>query len=113
MLVLVFLYLPCRHVEATTGCRTVSIGYPTRPKLEDLAVLVAGKIRAEVGSGSDVFAVTQSMGGVILRLINGLADNGGVKWRGAVMLGPPNNGSSLARTLSQSWGGAFRLICGE
>eukprot|EP00803_Ostreobium_quekettii_P004276 evm.model.scf_510.6 EVM.evm.TU.scf_510.6 scf_510:70349-75897(-) len=103
-----------RHVEATTGCSTINIGYSTRPKLEDAALVVARKIRSEVGQGGDAFAVTQSMGGVILRLVSNLPDGGGVKWRGAVMLGPPNQGSSFARALlGTTFGGLFRLGFGE
>ena len=40
------------------------------------------------------------MGGVIWRIILGLPDID-VRWAGAVMLGPPNNGSGVARLLGQ------------
>ncbi|CAD7705283.1 unnamed protein product [Ostreobium quekettii] len=108
------LVLPRRRVEGATGCPTVNIGYPTRLPLPDAAEAVARELRARLPGGGDAFAVTHSMGGVILRLVGDMADGGGVTWRGAVMLGPPNRGSSLARALAGGpLGDLFRFLFGE
>ena len=81
-----------------------SAGYPsTEQPLAALAEGVARDIQQQVEPGGAVFLVTHSMGAVVWRIILGLSID--IVWAGAVLLGPPNNGSCLARMLGQvkSW----------
>lgn len=85
-----------------TGWKTVCLGYPSRSQpLQALAQGLVEKIKEAAGSSGRVFAITHSMGGIVLRHIMGLPDQGCVKWVGCVLLAPPNNGSAVARTMSQ------------
>ena len=58
-----------------------------------------------------VFAVTHSMGAIVLRHIMGLEDHGGVNWAGSILLAPPNNGSTVARILSQVFNAECLVCC--
>ncbi|KAK9807919.1 hypothetical protein WJX73_002237 [Symbiochloris irregularis] len=94
-----------RRVEEVTGWKCVCLGYPSRSQpLQALAEGLVEEIKAAAGSSGRVFAVTHSMGGIVLRHIMGLKDQGGVKWLGSILLCPPNQGSAVARIMSQVWG---------
>lgn len=77
------------------GYQTWSRSYPSRRHhVAALAAAVAQEIQEELGDGP-FYAVTHSMGGILLRF---LADK--LLWRGAVMLAPPNRGSRVAAALA-------------
>ena len=70
--------------------------YPSRRKpIADIADEVAARIEADV-PGRPLFAVTHSMGGIVLRH---LADR--FPWSGCVLLAPPNGGSRAAELASR------------
>lgn len=82
-----------RDLEAR-GFNTWARTYPSRRlPIDKLAALVAGWIRDEVPAGP-LFAVTHSLGGVLIRHMNGL-----LPFAGVVMLAPPNHGSRVAAVL--------------
>lgn len=107
------------RLEASTGMRAVSIGYPSRKlSVADAAAVVSARAADACGGpGRPAFAVTFSLGGPVVRHASllgekssssrssgGGGDNednsgGGPRWLGAVMLAPPNRGSDLAREL--------------
>lgn len=104
-----------RHIEQELGVKAVSIGYSTRPTLAGLAQTVADEVQQQVGRGGRAFAVTHSMGGIVLRHIMDLPDTGGVHWVGCCMLAPPNHGSHVARYFNNGLhmvSGVFRLATG-
>lgn len=82
-----------------------SHSYASRSEtIQRLATSVGDAIRKEVGE-RPMFAVTHSLGGILVRhLRNEFA------WRGVVMLAPPNQGSQLAARLSALQ--AFRHVFG-
>jgi hypothetical protein len=108
------------RLEASTGLRAVSIGYPsTKLSVADAAAFVSSRAaEACGGAGRPAFAVTFSLGGPIIRHASLLSESssrgggssgssiggndgggGGPRWLGAVLLAPPNRGSDLAREL--------------
>jgi triacylglycerol lipase len=85
-----------RHVGAR-GYETWARTYPSRRlPLADLAALVAGWIRADVGT-RPILGVTHSMGGILARHLASA-----LPWRGLIMLAPPNRGSRVAEALGDS-----------
>ena len=103
----------CRKIGQATGWKTVCLDYPSRRlPLQDLAVGLAEEIRALAGTNGKVFAITHSMGGIVLRHIMGLENHGSISWLGAILLAPPNNGSVVARILSQVGPNAASTQCG-
>jgi len=85
--------------------------YPsTTGEIPALARSVAERIHARLGD-QPVYAVTHSLGGIVLRHLR----DDRIKWRRAVMLAPPNNGSAVAAAV-QGHGGAvadiFRHVFG-
>ncbi|MSP93159.1 MAG: alpha/beta fold hydrolase [Myxococcales bacterium] len=83
-----------RHLEAN-GHPTWAHTYPSRRQpLSDLARTVAALAQTDLGTGP-VFAVTHSLGGVLVRHMGGL-----LPIRRAVLLAPPNGGSRVAQALS-------------
>ena len=103
------------RLEASTGLRAVSIGYPsTKLSVADAAAFVSSRAaEACGGAGRPAFAVTFSLGGPIIRHASLLSESssrgggssgsssggGGPLWLGAVLVAPPNRGSDLAREL--------------
>lgn len=99
------------RLEASTGLRAVSIGYPSRKlSVADAAAVVSARAAEACGGpGRPAFAVTFSLGGPVIRhasLLGGdenssssSLNGGGPRWLGSVMLAPPNRGSDLAREL--------------
>lgn len=78
------------------------LDYPSRSlPLQGLAEGLVQEVRDAAGPQGRVFAVTHSMGAVVLRHIMGLENSGGIMWMGAILLAPPNQGSTVARILSQ------------
>ena len=70
-----------------------------------LAVELASRIREDL-PGRELFAVTHSLGGIVVRCMSDA-----LPWRGVVMIAPPNNGSRVAAAL----GGlpAYRWFYGD
>ena len=97
------------RLEASTGLRAVSIGYPSRRlSVADAAAFVSARAaEACGGAGKPAFAVTFSLGGPVIRHASLLSESsssssstsGGPRWLGSVLLAPPNRGSDLAREL--------------
>ncbi len=70
--------------------------YPSRRlTIADAARAVEEQIRHDL-PGQELFAVTHSLGGILLRHMPHLP------WKRVVMLAPPNRGSRVARTLGQN-----------
>eukprot|EP00241_Pyramimonas_parkeae_P022754 CAMPEP_0114289354 /NCGR_PEP_ID=MMETSP0059-20121206/7325_1 /TAXON_ID=36894 /ORGANISM="Pyramimonas parkeae, Strain CCMP726" /LENGTH=221 /DNA_ID=CAMNT_0001410613 /DNA_START=310 /DNA_END=975 /DNA_ORIENTATION=- len=89
-----------RSVHLATGLECISVGYPSSSmSLSELAAVTAQRVRDACGPDAAVFAVTHSMGGVVLRHMQGLPGTGGVRWVGCCMLAPPNRGSTVSRRL--------------
>lgn len=96
----VFLHGLARTHRSLSGLRRAveRAGYPTwarsypsrRLGLAELATWLTEAIRSELGE-RELFAVTHSLGGVLVRHMRR-----GLRWRGVVMLAPPNNGSRVA-----------------
>ncbi|HKE19616.1 MAG TPA: hypothetical protein VKB80_32290 [Kofleriaceae bacterium] len=83
-----------RYVEAL-GYATWSRTYPSRrASLGALADEVAGWIARDLGD-RPLVAVTHSMGGILVRYMRDR-----LPWSGALMIGPPNQGSVVAARLS-------------
>ncbi len=83
-------------IEAA-GYPTFSQSYPSRRlPIQVAAAELAERIRAEV-KGSELIAVTHSLGGILIRHMP--AD---LPWSGVVMLAPPNSGSRIARLIHKN-----------
>lgn len=94
-----------RRLEAA-GYQTWAVSYPSRSlDLAGLADWLAARISAELAD-RPLFAVTHSLGGVLVRL---LADR--LPWTGAVLIAPPNGGSRAAGRFVRL--GLFRAIYGQ
>lgn len=73
------------------GYATWAITYPSRRcSVADSARWVKDQIQQEL-EGKPLFAVTHSLGGILVRLLS--AD---LPWTGAVLIAPPNQGSVVA-----------------
>jgi pimeloyl-ACP methyl ester carboxylesterase len=93
-----------RHLERE-GFSTWARTYPSRRlPLGELAEWIATRLRDDLGD-REIQVVTHSLGGVVLRYLARI-----FAVRRAVLLAPPNQGSSLARALADN--AAFRLIYG-
>jgi len=90
-----------RHISEATGWPTHTIDYPSKAyTIKDLAIQVAEEIRELAGDEkNEVWAVTHSLGGIILRHVYGLENHGGITFLGICMLAPPNSGSCVARRM--------------
>jgi hypothetical protein len=94
-----------RHLERA-GFTTWSHSYPSRHlPIAAAAEEVAGRIARELPAGRPLAAVTHSLGGILVRHMAGH-----VSFTRVVMLAPPNQGSRLARTLSEQ--PLYRWLCG-
>ena len=83
-----------RRAIENAGFATWAVTYPSRRMgIRALAAHVATRIRAELPD-RDLFAVTHSMGGILVRHM--AAE---LPWRGVVMIAPPNQGSRVAQRL--------------
>lgn len=81
-----------RHLDAL-GFETWACTYPSRTLgIPELAAWVADAIARDL-PGRDLYAVTHSMGGILVRHLTH------IPWRGVVMLAPPNQGSRVAALL--------------
>ncbi|KAK9865338.1 hypothetical protein WJX84_009877 [Apatococcus fuscideae] len=101
-----------RRIKRDLGWECHSLSYPsTSQPLEKLAEGVAEQLESIAGAERPVWAVTHSMGGIVLRHLMQLENNGGVNWAGAVMIGPPNHGSQTARSISHFPGIGFFFSC--
>ncbi|KAK9838669.1 hypothetical protein WJX74_001010 [Apatococcus lobatus] len=91
-----------RSVGQATGWEVYSLAYPsTEQPLHLLAKGMAEEVRALAQPTQPVYAVTYSMGGVLLRHMMNLPQKGGINWQGCVMIAPPNQGSRTARIMSR------------
>jgi triacylglycerol lipase len=80
-----------RRLIADAGYPTWACSYPSRRLgLQDLASWLEREIARDLGE-RELCAVTHSLGGVLVRHMAG-----GLRWRGVVMLAPPNRGSRVA-----------------
>lgn len=93
----------CRYISTHTGLRTVSFTYHTRKhSLAQIAENLATDIRSHHSEANpQVFAVACSLGSVVLRHIMALPDQGGIDWRGSVLIAPPSQGSMVARRIAK------------
>ncbi len=64
------------HIQEKTGFKAYSIGYHTTKSLRDLAVSTAEDVVAVAGPARPVYAVTHSMGAIVLRHIMELPSQG-------------------------------------
>lgn len=94
-----------RRAVEDAGFETWARTYASRKKsLHALSVEVAERLEAE-HPGRRLFAVTHSMGGIVLRL---LAHR--FSWAGSALIAPPNRGSVVAHKLrGRRW---FRSVLG-
>ncbi|DBB09385.1 TPA: hypothetical protein ACH3X3_007959 [Trebouxia sp. C0006] len=107
-----------RRIQEETGLTAVSLQYPsTRQPINKLAAGVAEEVKDLVlqGGHEGVWAVTHSLGGIVQRHIMGLPDQGGISWKGIVMIAPPNQGSTVAHQLSglPGIGKLFQVLYGS
>ncbi len=80
------------------GLATWACTYPSRrATIGEAARYVTEQLLAHA-SGRPLFAVTHSMGGIVLRHMQ----HDGLDWRRIVMLAPPNQGSLLAQRFAAS-----------
>lgn len=85
-----------RRAVERAGYPTWARSYPSRRLgLEELAEWLTGAIREDLGE-RELCAVTHSLGGVLVRHM------GELRWRGIVMLAPPNAGSRAAATFKDN-----------
>ena len=98
-----------RHAVERAGYRTWNRSYPSRhASLMALSGELEGWIREDLGpevQSGGLIAVTHSMGGILARLMSPR-----IRWRGVVMIAPPNQGSLVARALKNR--AAFQRIFG-
>lgn len=83
---------------------------------QGLAAGVAREISEIASADAEVWVVTHSLGGVVLRHIMALPYQGGMRWAGVCMIAPPNRGSTVARKLRNAGfplGSLFRAIAGK
>ena len=119
---------PCtgRRIRQDLGWECHTLSYPSSSqKLQQLAEGVAEQVQGIAGPDRPVWAVTHSMGGIVLRHIMQMEDKGAlpgvfcflsmyikgkgcyvhpagsINWAGAVLIGPPNHGSQSARIFSR------------
>jgi hypothetical protein len=84
------------------GYNTHAIGYPT---LTASLVHAAGPVKAQLChqfADRPLFAVTHSMGGILIRYLR----DDRLLWKRIVMLAPPSQGSTIARTVRDAIGAA-------
>ncbi len=91
------------------GYRTWNRSYPSRhASLAKLTEEIEGWIKNDLGADfqpGELIAVTHSMGAILARLMTPR-----IRWRGVVMIAPPNQGSQVARSLKNR--AAFQRIFG-
>lgn len=86
-----------RRAVEHAGYPTWARSYPSRRLgIGELGDWLARAIRADLGD-PDVFGVTHSLGGIVVRHMRDL-----LRWRGVVMLAPPNRGSRVAAALQEN-----------
>ncbi|KAK9839123.1 hypothetical protein WJX74_009927 [Apatococcus lobatus] len=105
-----------RRIRQDLGWESHTLDYPsTSQELQQLAEGVAQQLREIAGPDRPVWAVTHSMGGIVLRHIMQMENKGGINWAGAVLIGPPNHGSQSARVFSRlpGIGSFFKTVYGQ
>jgi hypothetical protein len=86
-----------RRAVERAGYPTWARSYPSRRLgLRELASWLDGEIARDLGD-RPLCAVTHSLGGVLIRHMAG-----GSRWRGVVMLAPPNGGSRVAAAFREN-----------
>ncbi|KAK9831073.1 hypothetical protein WJX74_002307 [Apatococcus lobatus] len=108
------LFRLARHITKELQLDAHCLAYPRMDPMEQAAKHAAQEIR-QLAKGQEVIAVVHSMGGIVLRYIMKLPDQGGIRWRSSVLIAVPNSGSALAKSIS---GNAFlrilmEVICGK
>ena len=78
------------------GHKAINLGYPSREHaIETLAVMAIEPALAACNDSTEISFVTNSLGGILVRQY--LADKEIANLKYVVMLGPPNQGSEVAR----------------
>ena len=91
-----------RHV-AGAGFRTWACTYPSRRmSVAELGRDVGRRLHRDL-PGEELYAVTHSLGGIVARHVD-------ARWKGIVMLAPPNRGSRMAAALADL--AAFKELYG-
>jgi hypothetical protein len=85
-----------RRAVERAGYATWARSYPSRRLgLPELAAWLTRAIRDDLGE-REIFGVTHSLGGIVIRHM------GDLRWRGIVMLAPPNRGSRVAAAFKEN-----------
>lgn len=98
-----------------SGYEVIAVGYPSTRRSIEAHAAQLGRVLSRFEGATTVSFVTHSLGGIVVRRL--LAGATGQAWRKSmkvhrlVMLGPPNQGSVVAKALLDS--GAFKLLTGE
>ena len=88
----------CKHLESSGKFKTVNVSYAsTRGTLDDHAAALA-KVVGGLEKAKEIHFVGHSMGNLVVRRM--LADRADPRFGRVVMLGPPNRGSQVARSVS-------------
>lgn len=82
------------------GFNCINVSYDSKASILDCAESVKDQLQAKRTGASNLYAVGHSLGGLILHvLVNDLLPD--ESWVRCVMLGPPSQGSCLAKSLSR------------
>ncbi|KAK9839395.1 hypothetical protein WJX84_009770 [Apatococcus fuscideae] len=103
-----------RHIKKELQLEAYCLAYPGRVSLLAAAEQTAHHVQ-KLAKGREVIAVVHSMGGIILRYMMMLPNQGGIQWRSSLLLAVPNHGSALAKRISDSTvlRAGMQVLCGK